>query len=131
MTIDWHVPGRLSSGVVVGQGVASGGARRVRREGLWYGGGVVYFTSTGGRDAALWQVWAYDDRKQQLTLVYESTSAGDLDSPNNITVTPWGGLLLCEDGDDDQYLRGLSTKGEIFPFARNELVLTEIGRAHV
>lgn len=127
MTIDEPDPDSSSSEAVFSQGFAAGGAKMARLEGLWYGGGVHYFTATSGGDAALGQVWAYDDRKQQLTLVYESSSAGDLDSPDNITVTPWGGLLLCEDGDDDQYLRGLSTKGEIFSFARNELVLTGQG----
>jgi hypothetical protein len=27
--------------------------------------------------------------------------------------------VLCEDGDDDQYLRGLTQKGQIFDFALN------------
>ena len=42
-----------------------------------------------------------------------------LDAPDNITVSPRGGLVLCEDGDGDQYLRGLTAEGEIFDFALN------------
>ena len=33
----------------------------------------------------------------QLRLVYESPGKDVLDSPDNLTVTPHGGLLLCED----------------------------------
>jgi secreted PhoX family phosphatase len=34
-------------------------------------------------------------------------------------VTPQGGLLICEDGSGDQWLRGLTPTGQIFDFAMN------------
>ena len=43
--------------------------------------------------------------------------------PDNICVSPRGGLVLCEDGDGEDFVRGLTTDGEIFPFARNNVVL--------
>lgn len=47
-----------------------------------------------------------------------------LDNPDNLTVSPRGGLLLCEDGDlDGQRLQGLAGEGALFPFARNAIVL--------
>ncbi|MGH7960751.1 MAG: alkaline phosphatase PhoX, partial [Candidatus Binatia bacterium] len=47
-----------------------------------------------------------------------------LDNPDNITVSPRGGLLLCEDGDlVGQRLIGLTPAGEAFPFAQNNVVL--------
>ena len=43
-----------------------------------------------------------------------------LDSPDNITVSPRGGIVLCED-TRGAYVRGLSPDGVIFDFARNIL----------
>ena len=42
-----------------------------------------------------------------------------LDAPDNICVSPRGGLVLCEDASGTSHLRGLSARGEIFPLARN------------
>jgi hypothetical protein len=42
-----------------------------------------------------------------------------LDSPDNLTVSPQGALLLCEDGGGEQYLRGVTLDGGIFDFALN------------
>ena len=56
-----------------------------------------------------------------LRLVFESPGDHVLDSPDNITVSPRGGLLLCEDGSGTQYLRGLNKAGSIFDFATNQV----------
>ena len=54
-----------------------------------------------------------------LTLIFESPDAAELDSPDNLTVSPQGALLLCEDGGGDQFLRGVTLDGRIFDFAEN------------
>ena len=36
-----------------------------------------------------------------LRLVYESSGFGDLDGPDNLTVSPGGKVIICEDGDED------------------------------
>jgi len=107
------------------QGLAGGGARMSRLEGLWYDAevGKHYFTSTSGGAAELGQVWEYDDVAQVLRLVFESDSASELESPDNLTVSPRSGLVLCEDGDVDNFLRGLTDAGEIYDFARNDIVI--------
>lgn len=47
-----------------------------------------------------------------------------LDSPDNLVVSPRGGLILCEDGKSKpQHLRGLTPDGRIFTFAANNIVL--------
>ena len=38
---------------------------------------------------------------------------------DNLDVTPDGGLLLCEDGDEDNFLVGVTPDGEWFKLARN------------
>lgn len=111
------------------QGRAKGAALFSRLEGAHTAhDGTVFFTSTqGGADTGTTlgfgkgrgQVWAYDERGDRLRLVYESPGETTLDLPDNIVVGPRGGLVLCEDGGADNFLRGLTKRGEIFTFARN------------
>jgi secreted PhoX family phosphatase len=104
------------------QGAAKGGAVFTRLEGAWYGNGSIYFISTNGGQAGAGQVWQYKARGRAsgvLSLLFESPNATVLDSPDNICVAPGGGLCLCEDGDGEQYVRGLTPRGRIFNFARN------------
>jgi uncharacterized protein len=104
------------------QGQAAGGAIFTRLEGAWYGDGSIFFISTNGGNARLGQVWKYRPRGHSggvLSLIFESPGVDVLDSPDNICVTPGGGLILCEDGGGIQYLRGLTQQGEIFNFALN------------
>jgi len=117
---------------VFSQGFAKGGARFSRLEGCWWGDGGVYFHATDGGDARVGQVWFYKprgDNRGSLTLVFESPSAELLDSPDNVTVSPRGGIVLCEDGGGDQFVRGLTREGRIFDFARNLLTPSEFAGA--
>ena len=109
---------------VFSQGFQRGAAAFARLEGCWYDGGSVFFNATSGGDEGLGQVWEYRPRGKsggQLILLFESPSADLLDAPDNITVSPRGGLVLCEDGDDLQYLRGLDERGQIFDLALNNV----------
>src|SRR5690606_23871195 len=54
-------------------------------------------------------------------LVFESPDAELLSYPDDITVSPSGSLLLCEDtGRGLPAVRGLTREGEIFPFVYHE-----------
>jgi secreted PhoX family phosphatase len=113
---------------VFSQGFQRGAAAFARLEGCWYDGGSVFFNATSGGDKRLGQVWEYRPRGKsggQLILLFESPSADLLDAPDNITVSPRGGLVLCEDGDDLQYLRGLDERGQIFDLALNNISQNE------
>jgi uncharacterized repeat protein (TIGR03803 family) len=116
-----HEP--LDHGGVFRQGFDRGGAVFARLEGAWHAAGVVYFVSTNGGDNQHGQVWAFDPAGQTLSLVFESPGAEVLDSPDNITASPRGGLVLCEDGNGVQCLHGLTADGRIFRFAQNNVVL--------
>ncbi|MGH9891455.1 MAG: alkaline phosphatase PhoX [bacterium] len=119
-----HSPGTTDGAGVYQQGLAKGGATFRRGEGCWYGAGVIYFTSTSGGAAEKGQVWCYDPRRERLTMLFESPGAAVLDNPDNITWSPRGGILLCDDGSETpQKLRGLTASGKIFPFAENQIVL--------
>ena len=114
------------------QGFAKGGATFARLEGCWYGDGSIFFNATSGGDAGLGQVWEYRPRGRsggQLILVFESTDPELLEKPDNITVSPRGGLLLCEDGGGTDFLRGVNPEGQIFDFARNDISNSELAGA--
>ncbi len=114
------------------QGFAKGGATFARLEGAWYGDGSIFINATSGGDKKLGQVWEYRPRGQsggQLILTFESTDEALLQAPDNITVSPRGGLLLCEDGGGTDFLRGVTQEGRIFDFARNDLNASEFAGA--
>jgi secreted PhoX family phosphatase len=112
----------VDESAVFNQGLALGGTRFQRLEGCWWGNGAVYFNATNGGDAARGQVWEFRPKGDggTLTLIYESPDAAVLNFPDNLTVSPGGALLLCEDAPGfDQFLRGVTLDGRIFDFAHN------------
>jgi secreted PhoX family phosphatase len=124
-------PAGTSTKAVANQGLALGAAMFGRLEGCWYGSGAIYFVSTSGGDAGRGQVWEYRPNGVGgvLTLIFESPGSTVLDSPDNLCVTPNGGLMLCEDGGGQQYLRGLTLAGEIFDFGLNLINTSEFAGA--
>jgi secreted PhoX family phosphatase len=141
------------------QGFDRGGAKFNRLEGCWWDDGRVFFVATSGGDAkngdvnsdgfaeGYGQVWEYRAAGRangDLRLVFESPGPEVLDSPDNLVVTPRGGLILCEDdagsndGDihplapgitDVNRLIGVTSKGQAFEFAVNRLNDTEFAGA--
>ncbi len=111
------------------EGFAKGAAQFARGEGIWYGNGELYFCCTSGGALGLGQVWRYIPGKETIELFVESTSAAELENPDNIVISPYGDLILCEDGDDEQFLVGVTPKGELYQFARNALNTNEFAGA--
>ena len=118
------------------RGFERGALRFARGEGLALGqsGGrsEIFVSCTMGGPARLGHVWRYRpspaegrageaDQPGELQLFVQSTSADELKNCDNVAVAPWGHLILCEDGPDDQpqYLRGVSRTGEIYTLAAN------------
>lgn len=119
-----HSPGTQDELGVYSQGKAQGGTTFNRVEGCWYGDEVIYFSSTEGGDQGLGQVFAFSPDNQTLRLVYESPSKEKLANPDNLTVSPRGGLVLCEDADDRPLrMHALSTDGQLVSIAENNVVL--------
>jgi hypothetical protein len=104
---------------VFSQGRAGGGAVFNRLEGCFWHRGRVVFISTEGGNAELGQVWQYRPGAGFLSLAFESPSPDLLRKPDNLTATPRGGLLVCEDGPGPDRLQGVDSDGRIFEFARN------------
>ena len=121
------------------QGWRAGACKFNRLEGCWADGDSIYFVSTSGGDVkngdlnsdgyveGYGQIWEYRQRQRKLVLHYESPGGEVMDSPDNLTVTPRGGLLAAEDdasdGDGEHINRliGISPRGEAFTFAVNVL----------
>ena len=119
-----HSPKTADGLGVYSQGKEQGGTTFARLEGCWYGEGKIYLNSTSGGAARKGQVWEYDPAGESLRLVFESPSGKTLENPDNITVSPRGGLVLCEDGDQTpQRLHGLTRSGQLFTLAAGNVVL--------
>lgn len=117
------------------QGLAGGAAKFSRLEGTVFDRGWVYFTSTqgglsteptvpdsvGGFGKGKGQIWAYDTRRQTLHMLFESPNSEVLDFPDNVTTSKRGTLVVCEDGTDRNFLRGLTRKGRLFDIAQNKI----------
>ena len=103
------------------QGIVKGAARFDRLEGAFHGDGGIYVVSTSGGDARAGQVFHYRPitvDTGEIELVFESPSRDVLDSPDNICLSPRGGLVICEDGGGDQFVRGLDPRGRIVNLIR-------------
>ncbi len=105
------------------QASAAGAARFCRGEGVFFSNGVVYLCCTSGGRQSLGQVFKLTlgsgDAPERLELFAESPGASVLDMPDNICMTPWGDLLLAEDGSGEQFVRGLTPEGRVYDLARN------------
>lgn len=122
------------------QGFSKGAARFARGEGMWYGFDAVYFACTSGGFATKGQVWRYTPSPFEATnrevvdpgkleLFIEPNDGGLVENCDNVTVTPWGDLILCEDGPGGDFLVGVTRDGEIYKFARNATKASEFAGA--
>jgi len=109
------------------RGAAMGAAMFARGEGLWMGDGEMYFTATSGGVAQEGQVFRLrpnTDGPDAIDLFYESPTASEYSFGDNIVVTPFGDLIVCEDqygATVDNHLRGITPEGEAYPFGRIRL----------
>jgi secreted PhoX family phosphatase len=76
------------------------------------------------------QVWGYDPESRTLTLelflpLNQDVESDTPDGPDNITVSPYGGFFLAEDGLGAQHLLAVDTRGNVRPFARNRTSSSE------
>lgn len=138
LPVSWTpVPGGDPDVIGLNSLFGRGSVTRSRKlEGCWWGDDDrYYFSSANERAAGLehhGQIWALDPVESTITLVAYISSGDPLfDAPDNITVAPWGGLFLCEDGADEQYVIGCEpATGELWPFARNAMGRSEFAGAN-
>lgn len=141
-------PGGVQLGVMAGptiQAMAAGCTRWSRGEGIWHAGGKLFIVDTaagintagnvGNGDGAVWELTLATMRLRAL-FVSGNQTAGN--NPDNVTVSPRGGIVLCEDGggSTDVFgtgarLLGLNAAGEAYILAKNNLTLSaaQVGAA--
>ncbi|MBA2946876.1 alkaline phosphatase PhoX [Streptomyces himalayensis] len=105
------------------QAQANGAAVFSRLEGAWYGNDRIYVITTDGGPARQGQVFELDPATDEFRVLFASPGSDVLNAPDNMCVSPRGGLVLCEDGGGTEYVHGLTTDGEIFRFATNNVDL--------
>ena len=111
------------------QGFSNGAASFARGEGMWYGTNEIYFACTNGGHISNGQVFRYipsasegTTSEQQspgmLELFAESQSKEILKNCDNLTVAPWGDVVLCEDAPHP-FVVGITPSGEYYKLAEN------------
>jgi uncharacterized protein len=111
------------------RGRKSGAAIFSSGEGMSYGSGELFFTASSGGKARNGQVFRYvpskyegqpreKDSPGQLELFIESKGIDSFQSCDNLTVAPWGDVIICEDKEDPRII-GITPKGQTYIVAQN------------
>lgn len=133
--VDVPNPNPSDNDISVREQVIALGATPIQKaEGTWTGiDGSIWFVSSRGDgpdaedeediSAAVHsgQIWKYDPYTQTIELVVLFPKGTPYDEPDNIAAGPHGFAVACTDGDDDQWLIGITDEGRIFPLAFNAL----------
>ncbi|WP_396592758.1 alkaline phosphatase PhoX [Brevundimonas sp. R86498] len=115
------------------RGHASGATLIARGEGIHWGDGELYLTATSGGPIERGQVMRYvpspDEGRPEETrspgriqLFVESADERALNMADNLTVAPWGHLILCEDNysaEKRNHLKGVTPDGRVYTLGRN------------
>lgn len=116
---------------------AAGAARFARGEGMWYGNGAIYFACTTGGRNRKGQIWRITPTRHEATpdeashpatidLFIEPNDTTLCENADNLTVAPWGDVIICEDGEGYDRLFGVTPAGEVYQLARNALDDSEL-----
>ena len=118
------------------QGFDRGAARFARSEGMWYasesqtGEESIYWCCTSGGANRQGQIFRYfpspaegtEAEQQQpgeMELYLEPNDSKLLQNGDNITIAPWGDLIICEDTKGSNAIRGVTPNGQFYTLARN------------
>jgi secreted PhoX family phosphatase len=105
------------------RGAALGATLFARGEGIWMGDGELYFCCTSGGAAKLGQVFRLrpqQDAPDRLQLFFESTGIDQFNYGDNLTISPNGHIVVCEDQYTENvanHLRGITPDGVAYPLA--------------
>jgi hypothetical protein len=111
------------------RGFESGAARFARGEGICYAENSIFLTATIGGFERMGQVFEYRINREfsknaqgvagHIKLLAESNTESTLQHADNIIMSPWGDLIICEDSNNYCGLVGISPSGKQYVFADN------------
>jgi len=119
------------------RGAEKGAAVFARGEGICYADGEIIMAATIGGPERLGQLFAYTPSTAEGTgaeekapghirLLAESTSDSILRHADNITMSPWGDLVVCEDTATHCGLVGVTPTGQQYALADNAHTSSEL-----
>ncbi len=107
------------------KGKDKGASIFARPEGMWYDNDEVYFTCTSGGPNKIGQIWKYNISNHSIKLLFESTNSALMKKCDNITISPWGDIIICEDGKGVDRLIGVKPNGNTYIIAENAFNTSE------
>ena len=104
-----------------------------RGEGVHWGDGELYLTATSGGPIQRGQILRYRPSPREgqsdegrspgrIQLFVESMDQKSLNMGDNLTVAPWGHLIVCEDNYSEtvrNHIKGVTPDGRLYTLARN------------
>jgi hypothetical protein len=108
------------------RGKEKGAAVFSRGEGMWYGREAVYFACTSGGRNKKGQIFRYLPGPNRLELFVEPNDPNLLENADNMTIAPWGDLLVCENGKAPNQVVGVTPEGKLYTLARNTANSSEL-----
>ena len=113
-----------------------GGAVFARTEGIWAGADRLYIGCTTGGRTKLGQIWTYTPSPHEgtpgereapgvLELFIEPNDGALIENADNLTMAPWGDVIVCEDSRKNDRLVGVTPEGGLYTFAENVGSTTE------
>jgi secreted PhoX family phosphatase len=113
-------------------GFEAGAARFARGEGMFYGNGEIYFACTNGGAKKYGQIFRYKPSPSEglageendpgtLELFIESQDLELLKACDNLTVAPWGDIVICEDDGGSSAIVGITPEGKMYTIAHVDM----------
>ncbi|MEM8907649.1 MAG: alkaline phosphatase PhoX [Bacteroidota bacterium] len=110
-------------------GFDKGAARFARGEGTWFGQNELFFACTNGGATKTGQVFRYrpspyegtpqeQTESGQLELFLEPNNTALLQHCDNLTIAPWGDVILCEDRAHPNIV-GVTPQGQYYRLSEN------------
>ncbi|MGF1926086.1 MAG: alkaline phosphatase PhoX, partial [Bacteroidia bacterium] len=111
------------------RGFKKGAARFSRGEGIWYGKDELFFACTDGGTDKNGQIFKYTPSKYEgkpeernspgkLELFIEPNNIETFQNCDNLTIAPWGDVIICEDKKDARVI-GITPEGKTYVIAKN------------
>lgn len=115
------------------RGFCRGAAIFARGEGMWKARNEIFFACTSGGAQLLGQIWRYQPSRFEgqpgergepgvLELFVEPNNTNLVHNADNLTISPWGDIIVCEDrATDIVRMVGITPDGRLYTLANNQL----------